>query len=258
MRPVTAAGPRLVLSAMAFLSAPATVSAQPWITREQPVLWVSGSLDVPVSARTALWLDGSWRRMNMGLEPMQFVVRPGVQFQLTTAARAAVGYAYFETEPAGKLASSLSQREHRTWQQLVITQRLGGVSLSHRYRMEQRWQQPIIGRSDRDSGVQPATAYQNRARYMVRAQHVLPRAHIEARPLTAHVWLEALATVGGSSHTATVAQHRAGAGVTLPMAPALRLELSYLRLQNVMSARRANEVNHTMLVAWAWTRARRP
>lgn len=49
-----------------------------WPTTHQQALWVTTSVKHEFSARTALWFDGSWRRMGIGEEPQQTLLRPGI------------------------------------------------------------------------------------------------------------------------------------------------------------------------------------
>ncbi|MFN5598176.1 MAG: DUF2490 domain-containing protein, partial [Gemmatimonas sp.] len=97
-RPLTG----LLACASVFAGAiPGALLAQPWTTRHQDALWVGTFVDQPISKRTALWFDGSWRRMGMGAEPQQLLVRPGLQVTLSPGVRVAAGYGYIATQPYG-------------------------------------------------------------------------------------------------------------------------------------------------------------
>jgi hypothetical protein len=242
-----------MLASLAISAVPTDAGAQPWTTRHQDALWVGTFVDQPVSKRTALWFDGSWRRMDMGAEPQQLLLRPGVQFTLTPGVRVAAGYAYIATQPYGAFPIANPTREHRTWQQLTVAHKAGAVNFTHRYRLEQRWTHPLLvvaGEEDREAG---PTTYQNRLRYMPRAQMNLGKLTLGARPVIGYVWDELLMPLGGPNQTFTIGQNRASAGVGLPTGPRTRVEVGYMNLYNAFAPRRANEINHTLWLSMHWT-----
>lgn len=230
-----------------------TVHAQPWVTRSQDAMWVGAFVDHAVTKKTALWFDGSWRRMELGAEPQQLLLRPGIQYTITPGVRVAAGYGWIATQPYGSLPIANPTREHRTWQQLVLSHRAGAVTVSHRYRLEQRWVNPLLdvpGRDDRASG---PTTYQNRLRYLGRGQANLGRLTYGGRAVIGYLWDELLMPLGGPSQTFTIGQNRVSAGVGIPITPKLRAEIGYMNLYNAFASRRANEINHTLWVGWNWT-----
>lgn len=238
--------------ALLMVSAP-TAGAQPWITRHQDAMWVGGFVDQPVSKRTALWFDGSWRRMDLGEEPQQLLLRPGVQFTLTPGVRVAAGYAWVATQPYGSLPIANPTREHRTWQQLSLSHKAGAFTVSHRFRLEQRWVHPLLvvaGSDEREDG---PTTYQNRVRYMPRGQANLGSLKVGGRPVIGYVWDELLMPLGGPTQTFTIGQNRASVGVGIPLSATMRTEVGYMNLYNAFAPRRANEVNHTLWVSWHYT-----
>lgn len=244
-------------AAFALLVPASAVRAQPWITRHQDALWAGGFVDQPVSKRTALWFDGSWRRMDFGEEPQQLLVRPGVQFTLTPGVRVAAGYAWIATQPYGSLPIANPTREHRTWQQLLVTHKAGVFTVSHRYRLEQRWTHPLLTVAGSDEREDGPTTYQNRFRYMPRAQANLGSVKLGGRPVIGWVWDEVLMPIGGPNQTFTLGQNRLAAGVGLPLSSRVRTEIGYMNLYNAFAPRRANEINHTLWLSWHYTGAAR-
>lgn len=241
-------GPRAIATIALFL--PPALGAQDWRTVHQPSTWLGTFVDHALTPRTALWFDGQWRRMGIGEEPQQLLLRPGVQVTLAPGVRIAGGYAYIATAPYGEVPTPTPLREHRAWQQLLLAHRAGSLALTHRYRWEQRWLAPVgasgIGRF----------AYQQRARYLVRAQGDLPALRLGVRPLLGFVWNELLMPVGHSTAVARLTQNRIAAGVGVPTGARQRLEVSYMNLWNALSGPDVNEVNHTLSIAWVWTATR--
>jgi hypothetical protein len=241
-----------------LLAAPTALSAQPWETRHQDAMWVGTVVDQPISARTALWFDGSWRRMDFGAKPQQLLLRPGVQYTITPGVRVAAGYAYIATAQYGLLPAPSPTSEHRSWQQLSLAHRAGRFAVSHRYRLEQRWIAPLLPSfTDPDELERGPTGYQNRLRYQGRGQTELHALTFRKRPLIGYLWNELLMPLGGPNQSFTIGQNRASAGVGIPLSATTRTEIGYLNLYNAFAARRANEVNHTLWVSWHYTGAPR-
>jgi hypothetical protein len=233
---------------------PLSASAQAWQNESQDAQWVGAFLDQPITANTSLWFDGSWRRMDFGARPQQLLLRPGVQYTLAPGVRIAAGYAYIGTAPYGALPSTNPLREQRSWQQLTLAHKGGPVAFSHRYRLEQRWIRPLVPSApSADERMLGPAAYQNRFRYLGRAQMELPALRWRRRPLLALAWDELLMPVGGSTQLFTIGQNRATVGVGVPVSAKQRLEVAYMNLYNAFPARRANEINHTLWLSWHYT-----
>ena len=235
----------------------AATGAQDWVSRSQDAMWVGAVVDQPLTSKSALWFDGSWRRMDFGKRPQQLLLRPGVQYTLTPGVRVSAGYAYIATAPYGALPIANPLREHRTWQQLLLTHRAGAVSFSHRYRLEQRWMRPLLERvgttsadDDRDLG---PTTYQNRLRYQGRGQINIPQLTVRTRPVFAFAWDELLMPLGGNAQRITIGQNRAAVGIGIPFSSKQRVEVGYMNLYNAFAARRAHEINHTLWLSWHFT-----
>ena len=203
--------------------------------------------------RTSLTFDGQWRRMDLGASPQQLLLRPGIVRTLAPGVRVGAGYAFVATAPYGEVPSPAPLREHRAWQQLVLAHAAGPLSVTHRYRWEQRWLAPV----GRDAGTGASStgpwSYQQRARYMVRTQGNLTTARTGGRPLLGYAFGEWLIPVGHGDANARLSQQRGGAGVGVPISAVQRLEMGYLALWNAIPVRRTNEVNHTFTLSWVWT-----
>lgn len=228
---------------------PLALNAQPWNTVQQGASWYGAFVDQALSERSALWFDAQWRRMGAVAEPQQLLIRPGVQFTLAPGVRVGGGYAYIATAPYGEAPIAQPLREHRVWQQLALSHRAGALTVSHRYRFEQRWLQSVVG-----DDLTPSQ-YQQRARYMVRAQGALPGVRVGDRAVLGFVWDELLMPIGHADATLRVTQNRLGGGIGVPVNATQRVEIGYMNLWNALPARRVNEVNHTLTLSWVFTRA---
>lgn len=244
------------------LATPFALSAQngaasDWIARHQDAMWVGVTVEEHLTEKTQFWFDGSWRRMDFGVDPQQLLLRPGVLFTVAPGVRVGGGYAYIATAPYGALPVANPLREHRTWQDVRLSNKAGAVTFAHRFRLEQRWISPMLLRGTGDERERGPASYQNRVRYQGRATANLPRLTLHGRPLTGFVWDELLMPIGGPQAALSVGQNRATVGFGVPMTARQRVEVAYMNLSNMFAARRANEINHTLWLSWHWTGAAR-
>ena len=243
-----------MVAAVAFVTASNAMRAQStdWGTVHQSASWYATFVDHAITNKTALWFDGQWRRMGSGESPQQLLLRPGIQRTLAPGVRVAAGYAYIATAPYGERPAAAPLREHRSWQQLLLNHRAGPLTVIHRYRFEQRWLASVVASGAGDETSTGPWGYQQRARYMGRAQGSLPSLRVGGRPLLGFVWDELFLPVGHGDATLRVAQNRVAAGVGVPIDSRQRVEISYMNLWNALPGARTNEVNHTFSVAWVW------
>lgn len=248
---------RVLLLAATLCVAPEPAASQSsnWGSVHQTASWYGAFVDHAITNKTAFWFDGQWRRVGAGASPQQLLLRPGLQRTLASGVRVAAGYAYIASAPYGERPASAPLREHRTWQQLTLGHRAGPLAVTHRYRWEQRWLASVLhdGNGGRSTG---AWGYQQRARYMVRAQGNLPGMRVGDRALLGFGWNEVLLPVGHGDASTRITQNRTALGVGLPLDGRQRIEVSYLNLWNALSAARTNEFNHTFSVSWVWASAK--
>ncbi len=246
-----------LLEAVFLLAWAPALAAQsaPWISRHQNATWVGAFVDQPLRGRWSVWFDGQWRRLEAGQQPQQLVIRPGVQFTLAPGVRVGAGYAYVATAPYGALPIANPTREHRSWQQLSLAHKAGPLTVSHRYRLEQRWLTTVLSDDLSNTRVAAPSAYSNRARYLGRLQGPLAGIRRRNRAVQLFAWDELLMPIGGSGASLQVTQNRAAVGIALPLDSRQRVEIGYMNLWNAFAARRANEVNHTLTVSWFWSPA---
>ncbi len=238
--------PALIALLAVALAATGVARAQgaSWPTTHQQALWVTTSWEHELTDATSLWFDGSWRRMGVGEEPQQVLLRPGIIHTLAPGVRVGAGYTYVATAPYGELPAATPSREHRLWQDLRLAHTVGPVSVTHRYRWEERWIAPV------DGGGTGTFLFQQRMRYMVRAQAPLGALRRHDRPVLWYLQEEALLPVGHDGAAIRLTQNRALAGVGVPLGARQRLDIGYQNLWNALSARQANEVNHVLTFNW--------
>jgi len=69
----------------------------------------------------------------------QLLLRTGLNYHLTDKALITAGYCYIASHQFESEQREPESREHRVWQQFILTNNIGRVKFEHRYRIEQRW-----------------------------------------------------------------------------------------------------------------------
>ena len=70
----------------------------------------------------------------------QLLIRTGLGYNITSNTNLLLGYGYINSENFTGISDNQSTvEEHRIYQQLITKQKIGSVSLQHRYRFEQRF-----------------------------------------------------------------------------------------------------------------------
>lgn len=81
-----------------------------------------------------------YRNYNVAGDLEQLLLRTGIGYNLTANSNFLLGYGYILSENYSTgTTEKTTVNEHRIFQQLITKQQLGKVSLSHRYRFEQRF-----------------------------------------------------------------------------------------------------------------------
>lgn len=238
----------LLTTLAASLLAPEALTAQSdWRSVNQLATWVNTALELETGEHASLWFDGHWRRMGVGADPQQVLLRPGLLWRLSPRLQAGAGYAYIATAPYGELAGLSAGREQRSWQQISLASARGDWSLSQRVRWEQRWVWSVSG------AARSPTQYQQRARYALRAERPIGGGTAARPPRSVFVYDEFFLPVGHSDAREARLQNRVGGGFGIPVSAAGRVELSYMHQWNRVTPQEAHEFNHTMVISWVWS-----
>jgi hypothetical protein len=79
-------------------------------------------------------------RRTDGLEHwQQFLFRPAINYKIGDALELSAGYTFINSYPYGKQPIAIVTPENNVWQQVVLKQKIGNWSVSHRYRLEERF-----------------------------------------------------------------------------------------------------------------------
>lgn len=199
---------------MLALPSPAQPNPLPY---DKLVYWYSYFTDLAVNSRFALHFDTSCRSIDDAAW-RQWVIRPGVNIDLSKGWGLSLTYGYFKTNPNGLRVDAYAVPEHRSHQQITYRHGIGRLAARHRIRNEQRW----IGTGHRGDAPS-AYRFQERLRYLFRTDIPLRRAAGE-RPW---VYLSLYDEVGvrfGYRGTSNFNQNRLYAGLGFRPRPSTTIE----------------------------------
>jgi len=137
--------------------------AQNRIQAHNPNAWFMYFGDHPIAkTKWGVHLEGQWRRHELGRNWQQWLVRPAVNYSVHPNIMLTAGYGFIQTHRYGDYPVAAAFPEHRFFEQVQITQKIGRVNSSHRYRLEQRELGEMSG------GRVVRWRHENRFRYMYR------------------------------------------------------------------------------------------
>lgn len=215
-------------------------------TDDNGSLWLNYFGDHPVAETPwALHLDMQVRRADYGRVWQQFLVQPGIVYDINEKVKVAGGYGFMETHPYGDHPVPFDFPEHRIWEQISFTSKLLGVDWQHRFRLEQRF----LGTPDGTPAGLLVENYdyrfENRFRY--RLQTVLPLRCLGDAGYYLRVYDEVFLNFGGDVARNHFDQNRAYIGVGRPIQKHFRVELGFM--EHLLQQRNGEiwENNHTLM-----------
>lgn len=202
--------------------------------------------DHAISKRWDIHLEGQWRRHDMVTQWQQLLLRPGVNYKVNDHVSLACGYTYFRNYPYGEFPRGALETEHRAYEDLELSHRLGRVELSSRVRLEQRFAAP----REPGTGDVADWEYRNRVRPRVDVKVPLRAASVEASRLYVALYDEVFVNWGANGGARALNQNRAYAALGINWSTRqTSLELGYLHQYLPQSSGLVVEHNHTLQVS---------
>jgi Protein of unknown function (DUF2490) len=181
-----------------------------------------------LNKKIGIHTEYQFRRDNVVTDWQQSLLRLGVNYELHPKAQLRLGYAWIETFPYGDIPINGLGRdftEHRLFQMLTLTDKIGQLDLSHRFMLEQRW----VGRySSAAETVEDEYPLLHRFRYMVRCQVPLRSPNAKGGMPYAAVYDEIFIGFGNNVNENIFDQNRIGLLMGYRFNNRLRLESGYL------------------------------
>jgi hypothetical protein len=212
-------------------------------------LWLMYFGNHKFSNKLGLHVEAQVRRHDVVSDWQQLLLRTGLDVY-TANARYTIGYAFVETYSYGDFPVANAFPEHRIWQQALLTQTLGRVKLSHRYRLEQRF----LGNAA--TGEFTNGRYENRFRYMVRANIPIQGKTLEPKEFYFGFYDEVMLNFGKDVRYNLFDQNRLYGALGYHVGKIGRLEIGYM-LQTIQQRslytaldppRNIIENNHTIQI----------
>lgn len=231
----------LALVAGWLRATPGLAQAENRISDEATHAWYQYIGDHRLSQHWGVHTEAQLRRASLLTDKQQQLVRVGINYHPSDQVMFTLGYAYADTYPYGDYPAKAAFPEHRLYEQLQLNQpALGRLSLSHRYRLEQRW--------ITFPGLDEAQLL-NRARYQLRATVPLTRPKLDPGTLYAYVYDEILLGFGRHVANNIFDQNRAGVGLGYKFTKHLAVEAGYLHQLLEHRDGKVFEYNHTLQLA---------
>jgi hypothetical protein len=237
---------RILVGVLAFL--PTIVIAQ--TSRrvdDETATWIAYTGVHPLSPNWRLHLEAQLRQTEGAAQPQQRLFRTALLRVLSSTVRVGGGYGFTRAYPPEEFVTNPRPvNEHRTYQQLDLSQPAVPVHVDHRYRLEQRWIRrlptPTTG---------AGWTYTNRARYLVRG-FVAPGGGAPSDGEAYFVaYDEVFVNFGKNVRNNVFDQNRAFAGVGYRWSRAVSTEIGYMNQLIVRASGTEVERNHTILIAFS-------
>lgn len=129
--------------------------------KTQSQSWVSVNSTIRLSQKFGVMADLHMRRNNFFADPSFYFVRTGLNYWVKENIIATVGYGHMWVAPSKPVWHHFGQ-EHRIYQQIQMTSKIGKIGLLNRLRNEQRWQEKIA-----DDKFTHSYKFTNRVRYLL-------------------------------------------------------------------------------------------
>lgn len=134
--------------------------------------WVQLFNTIKLDKKWSLHAEYQWRRENGVKNWQQSLLRFGVNRKLNDQVTVHLGYGWIETFPYGDfpIAAAGTFPEHRIYEQISFKQPIKKWTITHRFRIEQRWLGRVQPGTDRKI---EAWTFLHRFRYQFKAQFAI-------------------------------------------------------------------------------------
>lgn len=198
--------------------------------------WFSVNSTIRVAPHWALVADWHMRRNHFMAENSFYFARAGIQYQLDKNLSLTFGYGHLWLYPATGGWETVAH-ENRIYQQLQYHSAWRKITMLHRFRNEQRWQQKIT--DDRFTG---DYRFSNRFRYLLSLN--IPVSGNKKLP-SLSLADELLLQAGREIISNPFDQNRFFLGIRQSLSPALSFDMGYMRVFQQKRTGNAYDRNHT-------------
>lgn len=98
-------------------------------------VWIQSYHEAHISTKWTVLFDGGFRWRDGFDDKMAYIVRAGLGYHLSPHLRVSAGFAYM----GGYAGEKVVRYEYRPYQEFFLKDKLGKISISHRFRVEERF-----------------------------------------------------------------------------------------------------------------------
>ncbi|TGE14171.1 DUF2490 domain-containing protein [Hymenobacter elongatus] len=189
--------------------------------------WFVYEGDHQLGKKWTIHTEYQWRRTQFLTKPQQQLARLGGAYQVLPRVTIAAGYTNLITQPYGDYPTAdtgVPFPEHRSYQDVQLSDTLGHLGLEQRVRLEQRWQGQLA--EGRGRAVQ-SWQYQSRIRYQLAATLPLQGPRLDAGEWYLTAFDEVFLSFGRNAGK-VFNQNRVAGGLGYQVRDNFRLEAYYL------------------------------
>jgi Protein of unknown function (DUF2490) len=214
--------------------------------------WYILAADAALGDRWSTSFDLQERRSGPIRQPQAFFFRPSVNYAVASGVKLGFGMTRSESYPFGKIPIAYQTPEWRIFEQLQLAQTLGRVQVTHRYRIEQRWQ----GKRGADTSDHKIASWlqSGRARYQVKTVLPLHGQNVDVGSGYLAASDEAFISFGKNVANNVFDQNRAAVAFGLRYAREWKAEAGFLQQTSLKSNGKDLEQNATLTFGLYYTR----
>ncbi|MEZ0484173.1 DUF2490 domain-containing protein [Fibrella aquatica] len=190
--------------------------------------WYTYNGDHKISKDWTIHTEYQWRRIDLIRTWQQSLARIGVMKSLSDRVKAGAGYTYFTTFPYGdypQADAGVPYSEQRTHQDIQFESSYGKLTMTQRFRLEQRWLATLSEQNPREVA---DWEFQNRVRYQIAGEIPLSGDTIDDGELYFNFFDEVFIGFGKNVGQNIFNQNRLSGGIGYQFRDNFQLELNYL------------------------------
>jgi Protein of unknown function (DUF2490) len=214
--------------------------------------WFTNTTTIKFHKNWSAHIEYQWRRDEFGESWQQSLLRTGINYHINPNAVFRLGYGLIETYPYGEIPlNSMGKAftEHRMYQVLTLSNKLGRFDLSHRYMLEQRW---LGSYTNANLKTEDKWTYVNRLRYLFRVQTPLMGNTLENKEPYLAAYDEIFVGFGENVNQNIFDQNRLGILLGYKFSDKFRIEGGYfnqiLQLGRQVNSRNVMQFNEGFII----------
>jgi hypothetical protein len=217
--------------------------------------WYILGADVALTDKWNAGLDLQERRSGPLRQPQAFFFRPALNYSMSPAVKLGFGISRSESYPFGEIPTAYQAPEWRVFEQVQLAQSVDRLGITHRYRVEQRWQ----GKRGVDTSDHRIASWLQSGRFRYQIKGLLPAhgqtVNVGDGYLTAGD--EVFISYGRNVANNVFDQNRASIGAGLRYTAHWRAEVGFLQQTSLKSNGKDLEQNATLTFALYYSRERK-